>query len=60
MSKLIVLTVLGLSSLSAFAGPAIDSKGGPVSVTSPDSLPLMAIGAIAAIAAWAIQRSNKK
>ncbi len=53
MNKLIVLTVLGLSSMSAFAVP-------PTSVPAPESLPLLAIGAIAAVAAWATQRKKKK
>ncbi len=52
MNKLIVLTVLGLSSMSAFAAPA--------PVPAPETLPLLAIGAIAGVAAWATQRKKKK
>ncbi len=51
MNKLIVLTVLGLSSMSAFAA---------VPVPAPETLPLLAVGAIAGIAAWATQRKKKK
>jgi hypothetical protein len=53
MNKLIVLTVLGLSSMSAFAGV-------PAPVPAPETLPLLAIGAIAGVAAWATQRKKKK
>jgi hypothetical protein len=52
MNKLIVLTVLGLSSMSAFAAPT--------PVPAPETLPLLAIGAIAGVAAWATQRKKKK
>ena len=53
MNKLIVLTVLGLSSMSAFA--AVFTP-----VPAPETLPLLAIGAIAGVAAWATQRKKKK
>jgi hypothetical protein len=54
MNKLIVLTVLGLSSMSAFAAVV------PNPVPAPETLPLLAIGAIAGVAAWATQRKKKK
>lgn len=52
MNKLIVLAVLGLSSMSAMAAPA------PLPV--PDTLPLIAIGAIGGLVAWAVKRNKKK
>ncbi len=53
MNKLIVLAVLGFSSMSAIAAP-------PINVPAPDTLPLIAIGAIGGLVAWAAKRNKKK
>ena len=52
MNKLIALAVLGLSSMSAMATP--------VPLPAPDTLPLIAIGAIGGLVAWAAKRNKKK
>jgi hypothetical protein len=51
MNKLIVLAVLGLSSMSVMAA---------VPVPAPDTLPLIAIGAISGLVVWAANRNKKK
>jgi hypothetical protein len=53
MNKLVVLAVLGLSSMSVMAAP-------PAPVPAPDTLPLIAIGAITGLVVWAAKRNKKK
>jgi len=52
MNKLIVMAVLGLSSMSVMAAV--------VPVPAPDTLPLIAIGAISGLVVWAAKRNKKK
>lgn len=51
MKKIVLLSALALISSPALATP--------VSVPAPDTLALLAIGAVGAVAAWAGRRKSK-
>jgi len=52
MNKLIALAALSLTSLPALATPA--------QVPSPETLPLLAIGAIGGLTGWFLSRNKRK
>lgn len=53
MNKLIAFAALGFTSLSALAGP-------PAPVPAPETLPLLAIGAVSGLAGWFLNRNRRK
>lgn len=51
MNKLIAFAALGLTSLPAFAA---------VQVPAPETLPLLAIGAVGGLTGWFLSRNKRK